>query len=84
MGDLAIKEQFMVTPNVEVNRLWLMAAIAEKEKRVKHLEADKEAIIKSHVLKIDATIMMTKMEITKLNNDLSKSDPKETIDVTPK
>ena len=84
MGDLQVsKEQFLVTPNADVEKLWLKSAIAEKECRLKRLEADKEQIIKSQVLKIEATILMVKREIVKLNNELNKDD-RETIDITPK
>ena len=83
MSDLQIsKEQFLVTPNADVEKLWLKSAIAEKEVRVKRLEADKEVIIKSQVLKIEATILMVKREIVQLNNTLNKDD-REIIDITP-
>lgn len=78
------REQFLVTPNADVERLWLKSAIAEKEMRVKRLEADKEEFIKSRVLKIEATILMLKMEIAKFYDTLQKTEPKETIDVTIK
>ena len=74
------QEQFLVTPNADVEKLWLKSAIAEKEARLKRLEADKEVIIKSHVLKIEATILMVKREIVSLNNTLDK-DEKDTIDI---
>jgi len=64
-----------------VEKLWLKSAIAEKEARVKRLEADKDEIIKSRVLKIEATILMVKREIVELNNSLNK-DERETIDIT--
>ena len=84
MGDLPVpKEQFLVTPNADVEKLWLKSAIAEKETRVTRLEADKDQIIKSQVLKIEATIIMVKREIVKLNQHLEKYEPKETIDITP-
>ena len=83
MSDLQVsKEQFLVTPNADVEKLWLQSAIAEKEVRVKRLEADKEVIIKSQVLKIEATILMVKREIVQLNNTLNKDD-REIIDITP-
>jgi hypothetical protein len=84
MADLPVpREQYLVTPNADVEKLWLKSAIAEKEARVKRLEADKDEIIKSRVLKIEATILMVKREIVELNNKLNK-DERETIDVTTK
>jgi len=81
MADLPVqKEQYLVSPNADVEKLWLKSAIAEKECRVKRLEADKDEIIKSRVLKIEATILMVKREIVELNNNLNKDD-RETIDI---
>ncbi len=80
-GDLGRpREQFLVTPNADVEKLWIQSAIAEKEARLMRLEADKKVIIESQVLKIEATILMTKREIVELNNNLNNQEP---IDVTP-
>lgn len=76
MADLPIpREQFIVSPNADVEKLWIKAAIAEKEARVKRLEVDKEEIIKSQVLKLEATILMLKREIVELNNTLNNTEP---------
>lgn len=81
MADLPVpREQYLVSPNADVEKLWLQSAIAEKEVRLKRLDADKEEIIKSRVLKIEATILMVKREIVELNNQLNNKEP---IDVTP-
>ena len=81
MADVPVpREQFLVSPNADVEKLWLKSAIAEKEARVKRLEIDKEEIIKSQVLKIEATILMIKREIVEFNNKLNMTD-RETIDV---
>ena len=80
MADMPVpREQFLVSPNTDVEKLWLKSAIAEKEARVKRLDIDKEEIIKSQILKIDATILMLKREIVELHNKLNNMDP---IDVT--
>ena len=76
MADLPVsREQYLVSPNADVEKLWLKSAIAEKEARVKRLEADKDEIIKSRVLKIEATILMVKREIVELNNNLNNQEP---------
>jgi hypothetical protein len=86
MADLPVpREQFLVSPNADVEKLWLKSAIAEKEARVKRLEADKDQIVKSQVLKIEATILMVKREIVELGHTLKQHEEKEEIiDVTPK
>ena len=80
MADLPVpREKFLVTPNADVEKLWIKSAIFEKEARVKRLEIDKEEIIKSQVLKLEATILMLKREIVELHNKLESIEP---IDVT--
>jgi len=76
MADLPVpREQYVVKPDSDVMKKWAKAAIASKEAQVKRLEADKEEIINSQVLQIEAKIMMLKKEITKLNQDLQNLDP---------
>ena len=83
MADVPVpREKYLVSPNADVEKLWCKSAIAEKEARVKRLEADKEEIIKSNVLKIEATILMLKREIVELCNTLNKMDnTNDVIDV---
>ena len=76
MVDLPVpRETFLVTANADVEKLWIKSAIYEKEARVKRLEVDKEEIVKSQVLKIEATILMLKREIVELNNKLESIEP---------
>jgi hypothetical protein len=76
MADVPVpREQFIVSPNADVEKLWLKSAIAEKEARVKRLEADKEEIVKSQVLKLEALMLMLKREIVELNNKLNQMEP---------
>jgi hypothetical protein len=76
MADVPVpREHFIVSPNADVEKLWLKSAIAEKEARVKRLEADKEEIVKSQVLKLEALMLMLKREIVELNNKLNQMEP---------
>ena len=75
MADVPVpREKFLVSPNADVEKLWVKSAIAEKEARVKRLEADKEEIVNSQVLKIEANILMLKREIVELNNTVNQMD----------
>jgi len=76
MADLpSPREQYLVVPDTEIKKKWVKAAIASKEAQVKRLEADKEEIVNSQVLQIEAKILMLKKEVVKLHNDLSNLDP---------
>jgi len=80
MADLPVpREQYVIKPDAEVLKKWAKAEIASKEAQIKRLEADKEEIVQSQVLRLEAKIMMLKKEITKLNNDLLNLEP---IDIT--
>lgn len=76
MSDLPVpKEQFVVKPDSEVIKKWGQAEIASKEAQIKRLEADKDEIINSQVLRLEARIIMLKKEIVKLYNDLENMEP---------
>jgi len=68
MADLGMIVTYVddVKPNVEVLRLWTDQQIAEKEMRVKRLEADMEEILRAHTAKIQAAIIMLKREVAAL------------------
>ena len=84
MADLPIPRRYAVEPNVEVRRLWVDQQIAEKETRVKRLEADAEEIMRAQISRIKADIIMLKREVGKLyelKDDLQKFGAEEVIDL---
>jgi hypothetical protein len=66
MADLPVVKHYSVKPNVEVQILWTDQQIAEKETRVKRLEADAEEIMRAQISRIKADIIMLKREIAAL------------------
>jgi len=84
MADLPIPNRYTVEPNVEVRRLWVDQQIAEKEMRVKRLEADAEEIMRAQISRIKADIIMLKREVAKLyelKDDLQEYGSNEIIDM---
>ena len=84
MADLPVPKRYDVQPNVEVRKLWVDQQIAEKETRVKRLEADAEEIMRAQISRIKADIIMLKREVGKLyelKDDLSKFGDQEIIDM---
>ena len=86
MADLSVLKQYNdgVQPNVEVMRLWLDQQIAEKEMRIKRLEADAEEILRAHTARIKADIIMLKREIGRLydrKDQLEQYGNEEVIDI---
>lgn len=84
MADLPVLKQYDVQPNVEVRKLWVDQQIAEKETRIKRLEADAEEIIRAQVSRIKADIIMLKREIARLydmKDQLEQFKNEDVIDV---
>lgn len=84
MADLPILKHYTVAPNVEVQRLWVDQQIAEKETRVKRLEADAEEIMRAQISRIKADILMLKRETAKLyelKDDLQRFGSQDIVDI---
>lgn len=84
MADLPIPKRYEVQPNVEVLRLHCDQQIAEKETRIKRLEADAEEIMRASIARIKADIIMLKREVAKLyekKEDLERYGKDDVIDL---
>ena len=84
MADLRVIKHYDVKPNVEVQRLWTQQQIAEKEARIKRLEADAEEILRGQIARIQADIIMLKRETASLYqrmDELEKFGKDEVIDI---
>jgi len=82
MADLPVPKNYAVEPNVEVRKLWVDQQIAEKEMRIKRLEADAEEIVRGQVARIKADMLMLKREVGKLyelKDDLGRFGDHEVI-----
>lgn len=55
-----------VPPNVKILKLWTEQQIAEREKKIKHLEANAEEIIRGQLKGIEAEILNLKREVQAL------------------
>jgi hypothetical protein len=84
MADLPVPKHYEVKPNVEVRKLWVDQQIAEKETRVKRLEADAEEIMRAQIARIKADIIMLKREVANLyslKDQLEQYNNNDVIDV---
>lgn len=81
MADLPVIVNYEVKPNVEVLRLWTDQQIAEKETRIKRLEADMEEILRAHTAKIQANIIMLKREVAALYDKKDRLEAYQKQDV---
>lgn len=84
MADLPVVKHYEVKPNVEVQKLWTEQQIAEKETRIKRLEADAEEIMRAQIARIKADIIMLKREVAALyerKDQLEKYGNNDVIDI---
>lgn len=84
MADLPVPKHYEVKPNVEVQTLWVEQQIAEKETRIKRLEADAEEIMRAQIARIKADIIMLKREVARLydlKDQLQNYGKEEVIDI---
>ena len=85
MADLpAVRETFLVKPNVKVNKLRLEQQIAEKKARVQTLTTQAYVIVEGQLKKIEADKIMAEREcmaLMKQLDDLERRDDAEVIDV---
>lgn len=84
MADIGVVTHYEVKPNVDVHKLWCQQQIAEKETRIKRLEADIEEIVRAKTAQIQAQIIMLKRETAALYERKDKLDSfsnSEVIDI---
>ena len=72
MADLDIPGGINPEPNVRVHKLWTEQQIAETEAKIKKLEADAELIIRGHLKRIEAEVIMLKRKAGMLYGKLDK------------
>ena len=84
MADLPIPGSITPKPNVQMHRLWTMQQIAELECKVKHLEANREELVKARLPAIEAEIIGCKRKVAALMQRADQLDTfglEEIIDV---
>ncbi len=76
MADLPVKQQFLASPNLEVEKMWIDVQIQERRSRIIKTRQDIEDLIKAHKVKLEAQIIMLEKEIAFLE------EKKATLTVT--
>lgn len=68
MADIGINQQWLVSPNAEIEAMWLDVQIQEKKSRMSRHRQDIEDLEKGQILSLRAKIMMLDKEIQFLEN----------------
>ena len=68
MADIGVKQQFLVTPDHEIEQMWIDVQIQEKKSRIVKTRQDIEDLIKGMKVKLEAQVMMLEREVKFLEN----------------
>lgn len=71
MADLKVNRQWLIKPTTDVEKKWLQCQIQERKSQVVRLEQDIEDLKNGQIVKLEATIIMLKKEIDKLQTEYS-------------
>ena len=77
MADLPVNQNFLVSPDHEVEKKWIEVQINERKSRVNKITQDIEDLRKVQLIKLEAQIMMLEKEINKLQSELDRKEPIE-------
>jgi len=66
MADLGTKQNWLVSPNAEVEKRWVQVEIQQRKSRIVKIKQDIEDLMLAAKVKLEAQIMMLEMEIRDL------------------
>jgi hypothetical protein len=72
MADLPVPGSITPAPNVQMHKLWTQQQIAELECKIKHLEANREELVKARLPAIEAEIIGCKRKAAALMGRLDE------------
>ena len=66
MSDIGVQQQWLVSPDSKVERMWLEVQIQEKRSRIVRYKQDIEDLTKGKIVDLQARIIMLEKEIKAL------------------
>ena len=75
MADLQRGQNWLVSPNAEVELKWAEVAIQEKKSRIARHKLDIEDLKKGMIVDLEAKIMMLEKEVKKLEEERDNLTP---------
>jgi len=75
MADLQRGQNWLVSPNIEVELKWAEVAIQEKRSRIIRHRQDIEDLTKGTIVDLEAKIMMLEKEVLKLEEQKAALTP---------
>ena len=74
MADIGVNQQWLVTPDSQVERMWLEVQIQERKSRIVRFKQDIEDLTRGRIVDLQAKIMMLEKEI-KMMEDHKRVTP---------
>lgn len=74
MADLGVHQQWLVSPDVEIEKKWLKVQIQERVSRINKTRQDIEDLILGQKVKLEAQVMMYLKEKDELERQLKALD----------
>lgn len=74
MADIGNNRQWLIKPNEEVERKWILCEIQQRKSQIVRLTQDIEDLKQGQIVKLEATIMMLQKEMDELNAKLNAID----------
>jgi len=82
MADVGTQQQWLVSPDSVVERMWLEVQIQEKKSRIARYKQDIEDLVKGRMVDLQAKIIMLEKEIKALEQhkiDVPVEEDAETV-----
>jgi len=77
MADLGTKQNWLVSPDWEVEKRWLQVQINERVSRINKTKQDIMDLKNVQLIKLEAQVIMMEQEIKRLEEKLAKKEPIE-------
>jgi hypothetical protein len=81
MGDIGLKQQWLVSPTKEVEDMWLAVRLQEKRSMINRYRQDIEDLTKGRMVELTAKIRMLELEIRTLETQINSSQAVETSSI---
>lgn len=75
MADIGVPQNFLVSPNHEIEKKWIEVSIQERKSRIARHRQDIEDLIKGKIVDLEAKIMMLERELAHLQEQYKNIDP---------
>jgi len=77
MADIPVESNWLVSPDIDIERKWIEVQIQERKSRIARHRQDIEDLRKGKIVDLEARIMILTKELKHLESKLDKTKPIE-------